>query len=44
VFTYVTRIPVAVKYILAHAEFAYDQFTPHTAERVFAVNAPVILR
>ena len=38
VFTYITRIPSSTKYILAHAEFQYDQFTPHTTERVFQVR------
>jgi len=38
VFTYVTKIPASVKYILVYTEFAYDQFTPHTTERVFAVR------
>jgi len=38
VFTYVTKIPLSVKYILAHAEFEYDKFTPHTTERTFAVK------
>ncbi len=37
-FTYVTKIPASTKYILAHAEFEYDQFTPHTTERVFPVK------
>jgi hypothetical protein len=39
VFTYVTKIPASVSYILAHAKFEYDQYTPHTTERVFAVKS-----
>jgi hypothetical protein len=38
VFTYVTRVSSSIKYILVHAEFEYDQFTPHTTERTFAVK------
>ena len=38
-FTFVTKIPLSVKYILAHAEFEYDKFTPHTTERTFIVKA-----
>ena len=38
--TYVTRIPASTRFLLAHAQCEYDQFTPHTAERVFAVGAP----
>ena len=38
VFTYVTKIPSSVAFILAHAAFEYDRFTPHTTERVFTVN------
>jgi len=37
-FTYVTKVPLSVRYILVHAEFEYDAFTPHTAERVFTVK------
>ena len=37
-FTYVTRIPSSIKYILVQAKFKYDEFTPHTVERVFLVG------
>jgi hypothetical protein len=36
--TYVTKTPDSTKYILFHAEFEYDQFTPHKTERVFAIK------
>jgi hypothetical protein len=39
VFTYITKIPVSVKYILAYAEFSYDADTTHGTERVFVVKA-----
>lgn len=39
VFTFVTKIPLSVKYILAYTEFAYDEFTPHTSERIFTVKS-----
>ncbi|NPV63653.1 MAG: hypothetical protein HPY61_13700 [Methanotrichaceae archaeon] len=38
VLTYVTMIPASIRYVLAHAVFEYDEFTPHTAERVFELN------
>lgn len=41
VFTYITKVPAAMGYLLAHAEFEYDQFTPHTAERTFGVPVKV---
>jgi len=37
-FTYVTRIPVTISYVLAYATFSYDAETSHDAERVFAVR------
>ena len=36
--TYVTRISASTRFLLAHARFEYDQYTPHTVERVFAVG------
>jgi hypothetical protein len=39
VITYAARIPATTRFLLAHARFEYDQFTPHTAERVFEVGA-----
>jgi hypothetical protein len=38
VLTYVTMIPASIKYVLAHAVFEYDEFTPHTAEKVFEMK------
>lgn len=38
VFTYITKIPINTKYLLVHAEFEYDKYTPHTTERVFEVK------
>ncbi len=38
--TFVTKIPVSIEYILVHVEFQYDQWTPHTAERVFQLKSP----
>ena len=38
VFTYVTKIPKSIKYILAYATFSYDDDSSHDAERVFAVR------
>jgi hypothetical protein len=40
--TYVTRIEEAYRYILARAEFHYDQFTPHSIERMFEVTAAIL--
>jgi hypothetical protein len=37
--TYVTKLSAAIKYIVAHVEFQYDRFTPHTAERAFRIAA-----
>lgn len=37
-FTYVTRTPASIKYVLVQAKFTYDEFTPHTVERVFLVG------
>jgi hypothetical protein len=39
VFTYVTKIPSSVKYILAYATFSYGHESSHDAERVFPVRA-----
>lgn len=38
VFTYITKIPIETKYLLVHAEFEYDKYTPHSTERVFEVK------
>lgn len=35
--TYITRIPVQVRYILVRVEFRYAQTRNHSVERVFAV-------
>jgi hypothetical protein len=35
--TFVTTISTKYRYILARAEFRYDQHTPHSTERMFAV-------
>jgi hypothetical protein len=35
--SYVTRLPAGVEYALVHVEFHYDNYTPHTSERVFHV-------
>jgi hypothetical protein len=37
--TYVTKISNRIEYILAHTEFQYDNYTPHTSERVFRLTA-----
>jgi hypothetical protein len=37
-FTYITKIPASVKYILVYAEFFYDPTTPQSTERVFQVK------
>lgn len=37
---YTTPIPEDICYILATVEFHYDANTPHTAERMFALQAP----
>ena len=34
---FVTRIEEDYRYIIALAEFYYDQFTPHNIERMFEV-------
>jgi hypothetical protein len=36
--SYVTRLPAGIEYVLVHLEFNYDQYTPHTAERLFHVS------
>ena len=38
IFTYITRLPSSIKYILATASFWYDPYTPHTTERVFQIK------
>jgi hypothetical protein len=38
IFTYVTKIPSSIKYILAYATFLYGNGTGHDAERVFPVR------
>ena len=40
VINYVTKISVRIEYILAHAEFHYDRYTPHSSERVFRLAPP----
>jgi hypothetical protein len=37
----VSIVTCSTRFLLAHAQFEYDRFTPHTAERVFAVGAAV---
>ena len=37
--TYVTKISNRIEYVLAHTEFQYDNYTPHTSERVFRLTA-----
>ena len=37
VISYSTKIPAEIEYIAARVKFAYDVFTPHTAERVFCL-------
>jgi hypothetical protein len=37
--TYVTKMPSRIEYILVHTEFEYDNYTPHTSERVFRLTA-----
>jgi hypothetical protein len=36
--TFITRIDEAYRYVVARAEFHYDQFTPHSIERMFEVG------
>lgn len=36
--TYATKIPQQYKYIVAHAVFYYDKYTPHIAEKVFNIS------
>jgi hypothetical protein len=38
-FTYVTKIPDTIKFVLAYANFSYDSNADHDAERVFQVTA-----
>jgi len=38
VLTYVTKIPSSIKYVQAFALFEYDEYTPHTTERVFQMK------
>ena len=38
--TYTTRIPEDISFILVNVEFHYDATTPHTAEKMFALQAP----
>ena len=35
---YITLVPKTYEYIVAHAVFEYDRFTPHDTERLFAVT------
>ncbi len=35
---YITKIPLSIKYILAHAVFWYDENTNHVTEKVFQVT------
>ena len=35
---FATPIDADYAYIVAHAEFYYDKYTPHTIERVFAIQ------
>jgi hypothetical protein len=37
--SFISRIPDDVLYIVAKAEFNYDEYTPHTIERMFEVRA-----
>jgi hypothetical protein len=37
-FTYVTKIPETIKFVLAYATFSYNSEDSHDAERVFCVN------
>jgi len=37
-FTYVTKIPISLNYILIHAMFEYSENSKHTTERVFEVR------
>ncbi len=38
--TYTTRIPEDISFILATVEFHYDATTPHSAEKMFALQTP----
>jgi hypothetical protein len=38
VLTYVTKIPSSIGYVQAFALFEYDEYTPHTTERVFQMK------
>jgi len=35
--TFTTLIPAEYSYLLAHVEFQYKKYWPHTVERVFAI-------
>lgn len=35
--TYVTRIPAEIRFIVVRVQFKYDNFNPHSAEKVFEV-------
>lgn len=36
--SFVTAIPDGARFVLVYAEFSYDKYTPHSTERVFAVD------
>lgn len=38
IITFVTRLPSEYKFVVAHAKFEYDEYTPHTTERLFEVT------
>ena len=37
--SFITRIDKRYQFLVAHAEFSYDRFTPHNVERMFEIQA-----
>ncbi len=38
--TLIIKVPEEIRYLLAHTKFQYDKYTPHTADKMFALQPP----